>query len=763
MKQGWRREGLVFSVSVAALLAGAALWMMDLREAAAWSWRIGSLVTGLPLLASVAVGLLRREGGVDVLALVSIAGALALDQDLTAAVIALMLSGGELLEAYAERRAGREMSALLARAPRAATRYRGGELEQVALADVAPGDRLLVRRGEVLPVDGVLAGERAVLDESALSGESLPVTHGRGERLRSGTINAADAFDLVATAAAADSTYAGIVRLVEQARSSRAPAMRLADRYAGWFVPLALALAGGAWLATGDPLRALAVIVVATPCPLLLAVPVAVVSGISRCASRGVLVKGGGALESLAAARALFFDKTGTLTAGHARLVSVETFGTHDADRVLALAASLEQASAHVLAAAVIAAARERGLALAGAEDTRETAGSGLVGTVGGIRVAVGSPSFVGGHATIPDALATRVSRAAGEGASVVLVALDGQVAGTLLLADQVRPETPRALRLLRRAGIGRIVMLTGDRQDVADAVGAGLGVDEVLAEQAPEDKLAVIRAASRIAPCVMVGDGINDAPALAAADVGVAMGARGATASAEAADVVLLVDRLDRLAETVDIARRTRGIALQSVFVGMGLSLLAMVVAALGFLAPLHGALLQEVIDVAVILNALRVLRVQPVRASRHHLSQEDVDRLHAEHEQLAPLLDHLAAVAARLPSLSGPEASRLLDELEHRLRTELLVHEEADDRELYPAVAALLGGDDPLAAMSRSHREIFRLHHRLAALIDGLDPQAPDPQALQDVQRLLYGLDAILRLHFAQEEEIYSGLSRA
>ncbi len=763
MGQGWHRDIAVFGSSAAGLAVGAGLWVAGLPEAAAWSWRLGSLLVGIPLLLTVLARLLRRSGGVDILALVSIAGALALGQDLTAAVIALMLSGGELLESFAERRAGREMSALLGRAPREAARYRDGALEQVALAEVAPGDRLLVRRGEVVPVDGVLADERAVLDESALSGEALPVAHSRGERLRSGTVNAADAFDLVATAAAADSTYAGIVRLVEEAQAARAPALRLADRYAGWFVPLALALAGAAWWFTGNPMRALAVIVVATPCPLLLAVPVAIVSGISRCASRGVLVKGGAALEALAAARTLFFDKTGTLTAGHARLAAVETFGGHDADRVLALTAALEQASAHVLAGAIVAASRERALALGAAEAVREQAGSGLRGTVDGVAVAAGSQAFVETLAPIPPEAAGLLERAAGEGVSVVLVALDGKVAGALLLADQVRPETPRALRLLRRAGMTRIVMLTGDRQDVADAVGAGLGVDEVLAEQMPEDKLAVVRAASASAPCVMVGDGINDAPALAAADVGVAMGARGATASAQAADVVLLVDRLDRLAETVNIAHRTRRIALQSVFAGMGLSLLAMLAAAFGFLAPLHGALLQEVIDVAVILNALRVLRVQPVRASRHHLSPEDLARLHAEHEHLAPVLDQIAAVAARLASLPGPEASRRLVELEIRLRTELLAHEQADDREVYPAVAALLGGDDPMAAMSRTHREIFRLHHRLGGLIDALDPQTPDRAALQDIQRLLYGLDAILRLHFAQEEEIYAGLARA
>ncbi len=763
MSRRWRGDLVVFAACVGSLLAGALLWLLDARVAAGWSWRIGSLFAGVPLLLSVAVGLWRREGGVDVLALVSIVGALALQQDLTAAVIALMLASGRLLEAYAERRAGREMSALLARVPRQASVYRAGVLTEVALAEVVPGDRVLVRRGEVLPVDGVLADELAVLDESALTGESLPVSQPRGTHLRSGAVNAGDAFDLVATASAGESTFAGIVKLVQAAQSSRAPAMRLADRYAAWFVPLALGLAGVAWLWTGDAMRALAVVVVATPCPLLLAVPVAMVSGISRCASRGVLVKGGGALEMLATARTLFFDKTGTLTAGHARLVAVEATAGIGADRVLELAASLEQSSAHVLAGAIVAAARERGLPLVAATEVRETPGSGLAGMVDGIAVAAGSHVWIEAIAPVSQAVHALLDRAAGEGTSVVLVAIAGEVAGALLLADQVRTETPRALRQLRRSGMERIVMLTGDRQDVAEAVGAGLGVDEVLAEQTPAGKLAVVRAASTAAPCVMVGDGVNDAPALAAASVGVAMGARGATASAEAADIVLLVDRLDRLAEAVDIARRTRRIALQSVFAGMGLSLLAMLAAAFGFLSPLHGALLQELIDVAVILNALRVLQVQPLRADRHHLSAEAIERLHAEHEHLAPLLDQLTAVAARLPVLPPVEAVQALLQLDQRLRDELLPHEHADDREVYPAVAALLGGDDPMAAMSRTHREIFRLHRRLALAIEHVDAAAPALAELREVQRILHGLDAILRLHFAQEEEIYQGLARA
>jgi iron-sulfur cluster repair protein YtfE (RIC family) len=303
--------------------------------------------------------------------------------------------------------------------------------------------------------------------------------------------------------------------------------------------------------------------------------------------------------------------------------------------------------------------------------------------------------------------------------------------------------------------------MLTGDRREVAEAIGVGLGVDEVLAEQSPAHKLAVIKAAREMGPTVMVGDGVNDAPALAAATVGVALGARGATASAEAADIVLLVDRLDRLAEALHIARRTRAIAVQSVIAGMGLSLLAMLVAAAGYLPPLSGAVVQELIDVAVILNALRALRIHPLRASRFSLTAEESERLHAEHRELAPVLDRLGAVAERLPTLQGAERELALHEADDLLRERLLPHEREDDHQLYPAIAALLGGDDPLAAMSRTHREIFRLHQRFAALVERL-PQQPEPGMLQDLQRTLYALDAILRLHFAQEEEIYQSLAR-
>jgi heavy metal translocating P-type ATPase len=762
MSARWHFDLSIFAACLGGLILGAATWLNGRPDAAAWIWAIAALPAGVPLLARTAIALVRREAGVDVLALVSIAGALALRQELTAAVIAVMLASGRLLESYAERRAGREMSALLALAPRSAHVYREGKLVETTLAEVGTGDRLLVRHGEVVPTDGILAAERASLDESALTGESMPATCVRGSLLRSGAVNAGDAFEMAATAAAADSTFAGIVRLVEAAQHARAPAVRLADRYAFWFVPAALALAALAWWATSDALRALAVLVVATPCPLLLAVPIAIVAGMSRCARRGILVKGGAALESLAGAHALYFDKTGTLTGGQARLIAIEGATGGESD-LLAAAASLEQMSGHVIATAIVAAARARNLALTVPTDVAEVAGSGVSGMLAGKRIAVGARDYIAAMAPLPQIAIDLLERTAAEGTSTALVAIDGKFAGALLLADQLRVETPRALRLLRRAGIRRIVMLTGDRREVAEAIGAGLGVDEVLAEQTPSGKLAVIEAARAAETIVMVGDGVNDAPALAAANVGVALGARGATASAEAAGIVLLVDRLDRLAEALHIARRTRAIAVQSVIAGMGLSVVAMLVAAAGFLPPLIGALLQELIDVAVILNALRALRVHPLRASRHSLSADEAERLRAEHQRLAPILDRLAVLAERLPILAGAERIRALRDVDSLLREQLLPHEREDDHCLYPAIAELLGGDDPLAAMSRTHREIFRLHQRFAALVARMPERDADPHTVQDLQRTLYALDAILRLHFAQEEEIYHSLEPA
>jgi len=521
----------------------------------------------------------------------------------------------------------------------------------------------------------------------------------------------------------------------------------------------ALVLAGGSWFITGEVVRALAVLVVATPCPLILAVPVAVVSGMSRCARRGVLVKSGGALERLAQASVLFFDKTGTLTSGRARLVSIETGQGISPETVLRFAASLGQASANVISEAVTMAARDRNLVLSAPCEVVEQPGAGVRGEVEGHAVTIGSFAYVSSLASPASWSGAFLQRVAYEGASAVFVSVDGAMVGALQMADQIRLETPRALRLLRQEGIGRFVMLTGDRRDVAETIGATLGLTEVLPDQTPSDKLKAIRAAHREGTVIMIGDGVNDAPALAAADVGVAMGARGAAASSEAADVVLLVDRLDRLVEGLRVARHTRRIALQSVIAGMVLSFTAMAVAAFGFLPPLLGAVIQEVIDVAVIANALRALQIRST-ATAGSLSRIDADRLTSEHVELGPVVEQIRELADKLPRLPGTSVAGALAGLNDLLKLHLVPHEQRDDLEVYPGLARLVGGEDPMAAMSATHREIFRISRLLRQMTEGLPPEGPDAASLREFQRLLYGLDAIVRLHCAQEDELFHAL---
>jgi heavy metal translocating P-type ATPase len=600
--------GILLAV-LGAVIAGALLWVSGSRGLADTAWALAVVVAIVPLGISVARDLLHRETGVDLIALLAMAGSLVLTQFLAGAVIGLMLSGGQALERYASARARRELSSLLARAPRVVHRYVDGDLTSPDIADVREGDLLLVKPGEVLPVDGVITSQLSVLDEAALTGEAMPVEHSTGDRVRSGSVNAGPPFDMRALTTAAESTYAGIVRLVKEAQSSKAPFVRLADRYALWFLPLTLVVAAAAWYLSGNPVRALAVLVVATPCPLILAAPVAIVAGISRAAHRGVIVKGGGALETLARVRTLVFDKTGTLTAGAPRVSSVNAFDSIGDTELLRLAASLDQVSPHVFADGIVAAARDLHLELEFPEKVNEYPGKGIEGVVGEHRVALGQARWLLDGEPMPEAAVAVRRRMAADSSLAVFISVDGRLAGALMMVDPVRTETPEALRMLRQAGIKRIVLLSGDRKDVAHPVGESLGVDAVFAEHTPEQKVEAVRNERRGAVTVMVGDGVNDAPALAAADVGIAMGARGATASSEAADAVIVVDRLDRVAEAVLIARQARGIAVQSVMAGMGLSMVGMVLATIGVLPPVAGAFFQEAIDVAVILNALRAL----------------------------------------------------------------------------------------------------------------------------------------------------------
>ena len=751
----------LLGLTLIGLVGGLILMWLGRDEIADWLWAIPTVIVGIRLLISIVRDLLARQAGVDVIAILAIGGALALGETFAAAVIAVMLATGEALETYAEGRAQRELTALLGRAPQEVHRHIPTGLETVPIGAVVPGDRLLVRPGEVVPVDGIVRGTPAQLDESALTGESRLVGRDDGDPVSSGVVNAGSPFDLQATATADASTYAGIVRLVEEAGRAKAPFVRLADRYAVIFVPVTLAIAGGAWLISGDPVRALAVLVVATPCPLLLAAPIAVVAGISRAARRGIIVKGGGPLETLAKARVLLFDKTGTLTAGRPRLASIDA-PESSPDELLRLAAALEQASPHVLASAIVGAARRRDLDLPIPTDVVETPGAGVSGTVDGHAVAVGSAGFAAGDAGLPRWARELRRRAVLEGATNVFVRIDGVLAGALVLDDPIRPETPRAVRSLRRAGFTRIVMVTGDHHSVAEIVGAAIGLDGVLADRAPADKVDAVRAEREMAggPLVMVGDGVNDAPALAVADVGVAMGARGATASSEAADIVITVDRLDRLAEAVHIARHSRRIAVQSVVWGMGISLVAMVVAAFGYLPVVAGALLQEGIDVAVILNSLRALRGGVERPIHVPDWPTMGPRLVAEHQELAPGIAALHRVADRLDTLTPTEAREALLETRAFLVDTLVPHEEEEDREVYPILTRAMGTDDATAALHRTHVEIFHLVRLLGRIVDELGPDGPTPDDRNDLQRALYGLDAILRLHMAQEEDLYASI---
>ena len=595
----------LFCVALLGLAAGFAAPYLGLASFQEVIWGGAAAVVLAVLLSEIVSSLFKGEVGLDLVAGLSISAAIGFGETLAAGVVALMYAGGQLLEDYAANRARADMRALLARVPKTALRYDDGHLREVAIDAIQPGDRLLIRQGDIVPVDGRVFSGRALLDMAALTGESVPVRSLEGQEVQSGARSLDTAFDMLAQKPASESTYAGIVRLVEAAQAAKAPMVRLADRYALVFLAVTLALAGGTWWFTGDHIRMLAVLVSATPCPLILAVPVAIIAGMGKAARRGVLMKGGPVLETMARATGLVIDKTGTLTRGRAELTRILPAMDLSPDEMLRLAASLEQASAHVTAASIVEAAHDKGLHLSFPKAVRETAGEGLTGEVEGQQV------VVGGHDFVTRQIGIALERPEHPpGTILAALAVSGRFAGHLLLADAVRDETPAALASLRAAGIRRIVLASGDAQAVVNRVGGDLGLDLLKGDMKPEEKVALVLEERKNGVTLMVGDGVNDAPALAAADVGISMGATGSAAATESADAVLLVDDLTRLAEGLTAARRARAIALQSVFIGLGLSLAAMTAAAFGYITVVQGALFQEVIDVAVILNALRALR---------------------------------------------------------------------------------------------------------------------------------------------------------
>ena len=557
---------------------------------------IGAII-GLALSIALLVSAIRHgEFGSDVLALISIVATGLTNEWLAASVIALMLSGGRALESWAEGRARNQLEALLERAPRSAHLVIDGNgVREAPLAEVTLGSRLQVRSGEVVPIDGNLLTD-GTFDESALTGEPLPQFRTVGSPIVSGILNSGREIELVTTSTAENSTYANLIRLVAQAQASSANGVRIANKWAIRFVPFAIGIAALSWIVSGQVSYAVAVIVAATPCPLILAVPVAIIAGMSKAAGRGAIVKGGAALESLARTKTVLLDKTGTLTQGGPEISEIAFAPGVDQDHVLSLAASLELSSPHVVAKAIVAEAKKRELLLTRASEAMEEHGSGLVGTVGDFKVSVGQPSE-----SLPD-------WAVIDHSLLVAVAIDGDLKAIIGLDDPLRLEAIETVANLRKLGVTRIAMISGDRKASADAIGAEAGLDEVFAECKPEDKLRIVTAEmiGATGTVIAVGDGINDAPALAKATVGVAMGARGATAASEAADVVIVEDSISHLADAIDVAQGARNRALQAAGVGMTLATVAMVLGAVGLFTATASAVTQEFIDAAAILWAL-------------------------------------------------------------------------------------------------------------------------------------------------------------
>ena len=568
--------GLVFN-SVLALMSGALIGL------------------GLSL-RLVWVSIREGEVGSDVLALIAIIATSLTGEWIAASIIALMLATGRALESWAAGRARHQLEALAQRAPRRIQLVNSeGVITDSEITDAKVGDTFLVRTGEVVPVDGRLTAN-ASFDESALTGEPLPRERLAGDEVPSGVVNAGEPVELVATTTSESSTYAALVRLVENAKAHSAPGVRLANKYALWFVPLSIFIAVATWLITGDVKPAIAVIVAATPCPLILAIPIAIIAGISNAAKHGAIIKDGAALEQLAKSQVLLVDKTGTLTLGGPEITGVQTAPGVTEHELLSIAAGMELASSHVLAKAVVRGARVREILPAKASKVQEILGEGLVGMVGGSTIRVGrlfepAPSWV----TVSASLQICVDR-------------DGEVIGVIDLDDPIRDDAAATISRLRMLGVSRVLLVTGDRRPAAEAVGAAVGVDQIFAECRPEDKLELVgieRDKARGAVLV-VGDGINDSPALAAADVGVAMGARGATAASETASVVIIEDSISRLADAIKISQGARSRALQAAGIGMGLSLIAMLAGAFGLVSVTENAVAQEFIDAAAILWAL-------------------------------------------------------------------------------------------------------------------------------------------------------------
>ena len=600
MKRRLKSDYLLLGATFILLSAGGLTKALSADLATSVLWGVSGLLGLVSAIREAQKALKGREMGVDFLAVLSLLGTLLTAEFFAACVLSLMLATGRSLERWAEGQASHELESLISRVPRVAHLIsKSGDIAQIPIEAVKLGDLILVRSGEVVPVDGTLLTD-AVLDESALTGEPMPVGHDRGQHISSGVLNAGQSLQLIATSSAEMSTYAGIIRMVELARVGTSQGVRLANQWSQRFVPVALLIAGIAGLISRDLHRVIAVLVAATPCPLILAVPVAIVAGMSNAAREGVIIKGGAVLERLARAKIVLLDKTGTLTHGGPVVSEIFLAPGVDSDVILKLAASLDQASPHIVAEAIVTAAHARGIALSLPSDVEEVHGHGIAGVVDGFRVEVGqAPNVLPDWGNSKEAL-------------LVAVEIDGLQSAIIGLADPIRIESVETIAALRREGIERILLVTGDREESAVSVGRAVGVDSIHSSCTPADKMSLMEEERKktTGAVVVIGDGINDAPALAAADVGVAMGSRGASGASEAADVVIVEDAIDRLTIAIRIAKQSRSRAIQSAGLGMTLSLVAMIFAGVGLLTASEGALVQEFIDSAAIIWALTALR---------------------------------------------------------------------------------------------------------------------------------------------------------
>jgi len=596
------RQYKQFTLVVITIIIALILQLTGFRTAANWVLAVSAGLNTIPVLLGMVQDIRTGKYGIDILAATAIIASIWLGEYWTAIIIVFMLTGGESLEDYAEHRARNELDALLSQKPKGAHVLRGRKTIDIKAEDVQTGDKLIIRPGEQVPVDAVIIEGNSTFDESSLTGESLPVDKKLGEELLSGSINLDGLVTVRALRPADESQFETIIKLVRSAASTESPFVRLTDRYAIPFTIISFAIAGTAWFISGDPVRFLEVIVVATPCPLLLAAPIALISGMSRQAKEGIIVKSGTALEKLAQVRTMAFDKTGTLTRGTPVIDKVETFGNYTRGEVLRLAAALEQNSNHVLAHAIIDAAHKANVKIPKLKQLQETPGNGLAAHVAGHNVLVGKLSFLQAN----EVVLPRGYKAEQLKDTAAFVAINGKMAGHLHFKDEVRPETKGMLARIKKLGIKHTMMVTGDNQGTAGAVAKQLGIEKVVAEALPVDKIHAVEKAE-FRPIAFVGDGVNDAPVLTAADVGIALGARGSAAASESADVVIMLDDVSKVARALEIAKRTFTIAQQAVVIGISMSIVLQLIFFTGRFTPVAGAILQEVVDVAVIFIALR------------------------------------------------------------------------------------------------------------------------------------------------------------